>query len=406
MKFISSTKEMKRVLSRSIKKYKYYKWAVAWASSKAPEFVYLENNIKKNDKLVVGIHFYQTDPDFIESFVGKKNVHFILQPSGTFHPKIYLFENSNLDWCAIVGSSNYTKAAFGSNAEAVIELSSEEESRDVFDEMSSAIDKWFQEGETLSSADLKNYRRIWEKRKKLRKIITDQFDDEDSSEPLIRHPLLNLNWAKYVKRVVTEDSHHSTNMRLSVLDMAHSYFQQYNHFLSIPYELRRCIAGYARDGILDWGYFGSMVGAMQFKNKVKVSNQGLADAIDSIPLVGAIKFEHFDEYRRKLDSAFPQGGYDIAVLTRLLAMKRPDYFVSVNQQNSSGLKRELLIKGKINVNNYWSSVIERILDSNWWNSPQPADAIGIRIWRGRAAMLDALYYVPVRRKKRVKRKIS
>lgn len=394
MKFISSTKEMQRVLKNNIKNYKHYKWAVAWASTAAPEFDYLKQHIDDQDKLVVGIHFYQTDPEFIQSFLGQENVRFILQPQGTFHPKIYLFENSSSDWCAMLGSSNYTSAAFTSNVEAIVVLSSKTEDRAVYEQISAAINHWFEQGECLSESDLENYRRICQRRKNLINKISDQFDEKQSEQALIRHPLLNLSWQQYVDQIVQEDLHHSTQMRLEVLEKACSYFQQYNRFISMPYELRRCIAGYGRDQFLEWGYFGSMQGAMQFKNRIKNANPDLSEAIDSIPLTGVIEQQHFSEYQRRLASAFPDGGYDIAVLTRLLAMKRPDYFISVNKQNSDGLRQGLLIQGRIKVNNYWSSVIERIMESHWWNAERPNDIMGIRIWHRRAAMLDALYYVP------------
>jgi len=41
---------------------------------------------------------------------------------------------------------------------------------------------------------------------------------------------------------------------------------------------------------------------------------------------------------------------------------------------------------------YWDEIIQRILDSPWWNSEAPNSNDALRVWNGRAAMLDVIYY--------------
>jgi hypothetical protein len=43
---------------------------------------------------------------------------------------------------------------------------------------------------------------------------------------------------------------------------------------------------------------------------------------------------------------------------------------------------------------YWDEIIERIMDSPWWNSPCPQSETDAIVWNGRAAMLDAIFYKP------------
>jgi hypothetical protein len=40
---------------------------------------------------------------------------------------------------------------------------------------------------------------------------------------------------------------------------------------------------------------------------------------------------------------------------------------------------------------YWQNVIEPIMDAPWWGAARPHGGSG-RLWDGRVAMLDAIYY--------------
>src|SRR5690606_28833925 len=101
--------ELQKEFKRLISHYDQIYWATAWASPVEDISEVLKNNRHKIQKIVVGIHFYQTHPDFIEAFLGDEKVRFIQQPAGTFHPKLYLFSNSmNEDWELVVGSANFT----------------------------------------------------------------------------------------------------------------------------------------------------------------------------------------------------------------------------------------------------------------------------------------------------------
>ena len=117
MKLITNSKTLEKQFLRLLDKYSKYYWLSAWASSKSAPFDKLVRNEQRIGKIVVGIHFYQTHPDFIETFIESKNVKYIKQPEGTFHPKIFLFYNNDNDWEILVGSANFTNAAFTVNTE-------------------------------------------------------------------------------------------------------------------------------------------------------------------------------------------------------------------------------------------------------------------------------------------------
>ena len=94
MKLLSTPKELQKEFKRLISHYDQIYWATAWASPVDGIFEVLKNNRHKIQKIVVGIHFYQTHPNFIEAFLGDERVRFIQQPAGTFHPTLFVFQLS------------------------------------------------------------------------------------------------------------------------------------------------------------------------------------------------------------------------------------------------------------------------------------------------------------------------
>ena len=72
----------------------------------------------KISTLVVGLDFYPTSSPFLKSFRSVLRVGTAFR-GGTFHPKLYLFEDGSR-CCCIIGSSNFTPGGFGDNAEVNI----------------------------------------------------------------------------------------------------------------------------------------------------------------------------------------------------------------------------------------------------------------------------------------------
>jgi HKD family nuclease len=89
-------------------------------------FDLLAEHRDKIEQLTVGVHFYQTHPDFIAEFLDHDGVRFVMNPSGVFHPKLYMFELPKGRWECVTGSANFTKAAFTSNAEVAVHFTEED----------------------------------------------------------------------------------------------------------------------------------------------------------------------------------------------------------------------------------------------------------------------------------------
>lgn len=91
MKLIITATELETEFKRLTRQYKKYYWATAWAGISSTLFSELTTRKDRIEKIIVGIHFYQTHPDFIKTFLDSNKIKFIKQPEGTFHPKLYLF---------------------------------------------------------------------------------------------------------------------------------------------------------------------------------------------------------------------------------------------------------------------------------------------------------------------------
>jgi len=115
--------------------------------------------------LVVGTHFYQTHPDFLEVFVDDPKIRVVLQPSGVFHPRIYLFENSRDDWACIIGSPNFTGAAFSTNVEVALRFDSKVSRSNMhYDALRKVIDEHWESGKPLKKDQVEAYRSVWNRK--------------------------------------------------------------------------------------------------------------------------------------------------------------------------------------------------------------------------------------------------
>jgi hypothetical protein len=395
MKLITTAKELEKEFRRLTRKYQEYYWATAWAGANSRLFDDLLSQKDRIKKLAVGIHFYQTHPDFIEKFLNDDRVRFIQQPEGTFHPKLYLFIDRE-NWELIIGSANFTNEAFTRNTEASILLSSNDsKALDIYKNAMRLVEQTWKEAKVFDKKDLENYRVTWKNQRQKIKSLSGQYGSKKRKpKPIYEVPMANRTWKEFVEEVRNETSH-GLNRRLRVIEIAQQLFDNHEHFSSLTEDERKFIAGIPNqldtEGADDWGYFGSMKGAGIFKNKVIENDQNISKALDQIPLSGQITKKHYDKYIEYFTKTF-SGNY-IATATRLLCMKRPDTFVCFDSKNRSALCKDFgITQSEMNYDRYWDDIIERIYDSDWWQNPDPRNKIEERVSNARAAFLDSLYY--------------
>lgn len=395
-RLIKNSKDLVKTFSELCTTFDHFDWAIAWAGD-AESFVpgsLLMKYDYKISHIVIGLHFYQTSPLFIKMFLSNSNVRFIKETCGTFHPKLYLFHNKdNSDWAAIIGSSNFTSHGFSKNTEANILLTSKDTSSEVFSDMLSFVHNCWIQAQQFDNYELADYELCWKKQKRvaasLSKSRTNRFSNRFETKVFDLKP-----WIEYENEI---KNHHSYAYRINLLKTANKLFQK--SFNKLDLIFRKRLAGCPSDEenqisdnpseSINWYLFGSMFGNGVFKHAIIEGNKYIGDAIDSIPLKGVITKEHYDLFLNKFKKAFPASKNPLASTTRLLALKRPDYFICVDGKNKSTLCKQFgIIQNHLTVESYWDLLLSRIYDSLWYSEASKKS----ELFPYRVAMLDCLHY--------------
>ena len=198
--------------------------------------------------------------------------------------------------------------------------------------------------------------------------------------PKIHADILDLTAMEWKDYETAINLHISLSPRKKELSAAQALFQQHPSFSDIDLLDRKKLLGTVRETsllqppscftddpqtCLNWHFFGRLTLVATYCD---LHAPNIAQAIDLIPLDGAIKHDlyqqYFDTFTGGNESSNP-----IATATRLLAMKRPDQFVCVNNANNETLRQKFGIQNKVfNANSYWS-LIEKIRKTPWFNAP-------------------------------------
>jgi hypothetical protein len=398
MKYIDNSMELTRQLKRLMTAYEKYYLMVAWAGAPFELTRALIDNEENITKLVVGLHFYQTHPDFIDLFNGHAQCRFIKNTSGTFHPKVYLFANDENNWEAIVGSANFTNAAYSINSEACLLISSTDCSYSTvqtFNGIKNSVETAWQQGRTFTEDELIDYKKYWQaQQQKINSL--GRYNREDNSELLhFQIPIIQTTWKQYIDRV-SKTNATEISERIAVLDLANQYFTEYPSFSAMPRTERSRIGGYVwASHPADFRLFGNMLNATDFTHAINNNPEQISFALDAIPKEGIITREQYVTFADRYETAL-QGGNKYRSASRLLAMKRPDTFFCISSANQERLAEEFGIRSitQMNLIRYWDEIIERITEANWWLDPTPQNETEKKIAAYRSAFIDTLYYIP------------
>ena len=391
-------KSLSQKLIKLIEKHDNIAFAVAWASHKTEAYEALIKNKGKIHRAVIGTHFYQTHPDVLKDFIDCNEVQFVLQPQGIFHPKAYLFW-SKKSWDMLVGSANLTNGALGKNSELMLHISGDTPS-DAQMDLRRQIEKyWRSQGEIVTAESESTYRKLWRIQQSALKRVSGSYASNAKSKAPVHTNIMSMSWPSFFQKV-QDEPYDSRSKRCDLLDRGREAFEQRTSFRQMDLKLRKMIAGLPIAGLPSdpnshWYWFGSMKGAGYFFQAVKENNLHISDALNLIPSNGRVGREHYDSYIEEFVRAFPKDKDEqrVGVASRLLAMKRPDCFVCLTSKNKERLCEDFGIKRTaMTYKRYWDDIVCRIGDSVWWNEPKPSDQKAIRVWLGRAAMLDAIFY--------------
>lgn len=369
-------------------------FSVAWATHNHDFCKHLKKHPERITLGFVGLHFYQTSPEFIEYFSSYDSIHFI-DPSNNavFHPKVYVFELKD-EYAVIIGSANMTTGALTKNQEicslwyankndkSVITLLKSIESFSTL-KLAKIDQKWLE----LYTQKAKAYKRAIRKISisKSPSVVADILPDLN----------LNINWDSFSAKVKKDKYENSFEERLALLNECQTLLK--NKSLSdMSYHERRLIAGLKDTAAtLNSGWFGSLEPNGIVKQIIKNYSRIFSDALDQIPLFGTITKEHYDEFNKVFQDRFKEKDFarrpSIISLTRFLCIKRPDFFLSVNQKNFEQLCEALNFKKKLTSESYWELIL-LIHQYPWYTTNIKVTDPDYLLWKYRVAMLDAIYY--------------
>lgn len=394
MELLTQHTDIKKKLIYLINECTSMQIAVAWASANHEVYRSLKANELKINKLIVGTHFYQTDPQFLLSFIGHDKVKVVKNSGEVFHPKIYYFHMKD-GWECLVGSANFTNGAMNKNEEILLCVSSDDNSADTIQkDIWKKMSEWFNTSDCIEKDFLDDYVKHYQEKQKSIQILSS------SSVNKFKHgfvsDIFSMKWEEYFIEVSLA-SKQDIDDRMRVLNGVNELFNKYTHFENFSDDERKKVAGFYenKSSGVDWLLFGSMKGNGLFKEQINRNNSNISLALDQIPLNGAVSKQNYLDYINFFKSAFENDQNRLATATRLIAMKRPDYFICLDSKNKKQFCSDFGLKeNDITLENYWDEVIDQIFGCLWWSkdSSEILDASERNICNGRVAFLDTLYY--------------
>ena len=395
MKLLTSGEEIRKSFEKGFNKYNEFYCAVAWAGNDEKLIKLLKKNKNKIKKVIIGTYFSRTSPVFIKEFEDYKGIKYIKDTKNLFHPKIYIFKK-NKNCMLIIGSANLTSAAFEKNKEVVLLLESKtEKNKEIFEKAFKYIISFWSSASTFSDSELEEYKKMYNKYLKLKKTYFKNFKKINiKKNKKFDIPIIDLPWKDFCKLVFNEklNGEYVFKKRFEVISVIQKLFLRIKHFNKMSTEQRLAVAGLPTNNNIDYGWFGSMRGNGKFWKQIKINNIKISRALDYIPQKGAVNEEHYKKFIKLFIKSIPNSINPIAIATRLLAMKRPDYFVCVNKKNIKKLGKYFKVTQNITFDRYWEEIVERIQDSKWWNEKNIKSKSEKELYKFRAAFLDSLFY--------------
>ena len=369
--------------------------AYAWAGSengKAPHWKAMR--LEKVGLAVIGTAFAQTEPHVLRVLDEQKGrLKLQINVIGTFHPKVLLAKKGN-QARAIVGSANFTKAAYSNNTELSVLLSGDAKDREL-KEIQSFISNQWKLGVSIESMPpgwLDRYTEVWNVESRRKVVIPG------AKLELVSMSSLEMTWEKYLQYIYAQEGRSLANgNKVTIFGKHPSYFHEIDKaakifsaqptFSRIPSEDRKFLMGVGESS----GFLGNMRAAGYAKEIVNDTPSRIGAALDLIPLHGDVPSALIEKVLNRLTSL---KGVQIGVASRLLVAKRPDIFVSVNNGSKPQLSQLIGVKNIQSVKQYMA-LLQRVWSTQWYRSPEPQTKRERSVWRSRAALLDAALYEQV-----------
>lgn len=230
-------------------------------------------------------------------------------------------------------------------------------------------------------------------------------------------------WPIYVDFIEQQSSLHALDERLRLLSYIDDIRQK--PLADLLVEDRLAFAGKhtsAHDSSLynfDIEWFASTKGAKVFHVLLAQSPEKFDMALAHIPLTGDVTFEHYQKFVNDYQKIFQECPSEeeaaeklainkapLTAATRLLAMRRPDQFIALNNNKIDIICQGLSIVKLKNTDfsSYWHDLIGTLRTFAWWNQAEPelfieGDVEGqtsenreLMLWKNRAVLIDLFLF--------------
>ncbi len=353
--------------------------AIAWIRCGRPLDALLQFGRRCPGKLrvVCGVNGFLTEPTALFDLRRFAKLKIAYGTAGTkFHTKLLLFSSPSgtLSW---IGSANLTESAFSSNRELVCEMPDNGSAALAFEnywkEFTEPNDEWLTEYRALST-------QVSEPTSSLRHL----------GAPKLKSSVAEA-WIDYVARLKAKNEERLDWIARQLPKVTAIGRSDWQQLTKIDAEK---LLGIAKG----YGGLGRLIGAGTVKNIFYEANwknlrtrRRIVDALDVIPSdPGSPAFEPM--LRRAFDLVTSLDRVDVGTVTRLLAVRQPDRFVSVNGASKAGLaKLSGVSQSDLSTAKGYAALIRWVMEQAWWNCSDPKDDTSL-YWRQRAALLDVLSY--------------
>ena len=376
--------------------------AVAWATQ-CPAVDALRGFSERggNLRIVVGLDRNVTDPkalwqlyDFGELRIGTSRTF----AGGIFHPKYYCFlrERGSTVW---IGSANLTRSGFGRNEELMSEAAASASARE-----------WFESLWRSLAADprkaIEEYQDGWRPpTRNPRPRTAVQSKPRRDAERLDA----TWSWDDFVHNLRAKDEEMLAADEKSSSgrpEEPFSVFGEYQSWLA-TINVGRQVTRLPSWRSLNQGQTDVLLGRDRYGALGTLRGAGTAC---SLFLGGSVADKNAREEMRRLvrTTAVPdvdiiQAGTDamnkitrrrrigVAVATRLLALTRPDCYVSVNGESKDGLAACAGLS-PTTLKRRYAQLLDWVHGSRWYAAPRPSKPSEQEIWDYRAALVDVFVY--------------
>lgn len=394
MKLLKTSKEIGNEIYRCIEEYSNISFAVAWIKNNK---IY-QKLLKNKDKIqfsTVGIDFAGTDVNVLKDFQNSNKVK-IYKGEYTFHPKIYVFYNRT-KYKAIIGSANLTEGGMYNNDECAVLFT--ESDGVLLDNVLEKLEDYFDKAKIITDGIIETYSKEYEAIKENNNSIVKRL--EPTKQKIDEAPYIDLKWGEVSEIIQQIDFVDRSGMLNDIQEIFKKLDDSNIKFENLELDERRMIIGNSKDVNNKYRAFGGLASGGKAQqillNQDDTKNTELRSIIEELDKIELLNEDNMCHpvsetiVRNIVKTVMGIEGCGISTVTRLLAVKRPDLFLCVNDGNQNSIKE--LFGFKISGIDKYIQLLKMIYNTDYFNhkltKEEKQDEALVTISKYRVALLDS-----------------